>query len=258
MKGIIMQELNEYRNFLKSNFKELHNIRTDQQKNLPQPELQKPPENQTESIALPDPLNTEISTNEIELCISSRKSRRQFSHEALSLPELSYLLWATQGVREVITRDNKAYVTLRTVPSAGARHPFETYLIVHRVDKLEPGIYRYLAIEHRLLRLFSQEDLENRVIEATFGQQFAGLCNVVFAWTCLPYRSEWRYHSAAHKTILLDAGHLCQNLYLACEALDLGTCAIAAYDQEKMDSLLRVDGSDEFTVYLAPAGKTAE
>jgi len=66
---------------------------------------------------------------------------------------------------------------------------------------------------------------------------------------------EWRYGLAAHKLIALDAGHVCQNLYLACEALGAGACAIAAYDQEAVDRLLGVDGREEFVVYLAPAGK---
>jgi SagB-type dehydrogenase family enzyme len=66
---------------------------------------------------------------------------------------------------------------------------------------------------------------------------------------------EWRYDIAAHRVIAIDAGHVCQNLYLACEAIDSGTCAIAAFDQEKMDKLLNVDGNDEFVIYLAPVGK---
>jgi nitroreductase len=59
----------------------------------------------------------------------------------------------------------------------------------------------------------------------------------------------------SHKVIALDAGHVCQNLYLACEAIDAGTCGIGAYHQHKMDALLGVDGEDEFTIYLAPVGK---
>jgi nitroreductase len=62
----------------------------------------------------------------------------------------------------------------------------------------------------------------------------------------------------AHKVIALDAGHVCQNLYLACEAIGAGTCAIAAYDQQGMDRLLRIDGREEFAVYLAPVGKVEE
>jgi SagB-type dehydrogenase family enzyme len=66
---------------------------------------------------------------------------------------------------------------------------------------------------------------------------------------------EWRYDIAAHKVIAIDAGHVCQNLYLACEAIGAGTCAMAAYDQEGMDKLLRIDGHDEFTIYIASVGR---
>jgi SagB-type dehydrogenase family enzyme len=69
---------------------------------------------------------------------------------------------------------------------------------------------------------------------------------------------EWRYGIAAHKVIAIDAGHVCQNLYLACEAIGAGACAIAAYDQEGMDKLLRIDGDDEYAVYLASVGKRIE
>jgi len=70
-----------------------------------------------------------------------------------------------------------------------------------------------------------------------------------------PHRMEWRYGLAAHKVIAIDAGHVCQNLYLACEAIGAATCAIAAYDQGEIDKLLRIDGQDEFTIYLASVGK---
>ena len=76
-----------------------------------------------------------------------------------------------------------------------------------------------------------------------------------FARPALPYRMEWRYGIAAHKVIALDAGHVCQNLYLACEAIGAGTCAIAAYDQEVIDELLRIDGENELTIYLASVGR---
>ena len=78
---------------------------------------------------------------------------------------------------------------------------------------------------------------------------------MTFLWTAIPYRMEWRYDIAAHKVIAIDAGHVCQNLYIACEAIGAGTCAVAAYHQELMDSLLGVDGTEEFTLYLAAVGK---
>jgi SagB-type dehydrogenase family enzyme len=163
---------------------------------------------------------------------------------------LSFLLWATQGVRK-----NLKSVVLSNVPSAGNRHAFETYLCVLNVNGLEKGIYRYLPLEHELLFEFGGQDLEKKVSIAAMGQYFAGSAPVVFIWAAIPYRMEWRYGTAAHKVIAIDAGHVCQNLYLACSAINAGTCAIAAYNQELMDSLIMADGKEEFTVYLAPVGK---
>ena len=91
--------------------------------------------------------------------------------------------------------------------------------------------------------------------EACLGQTFAGQSAVCLAWTAIPYRTEWRYSLIAHKMIALDAGHVCQNLYLASESIGAGTCGIGAYDHKRMDALLGVDGKDEFTVYVAPVGK---
>jgi SagB-type dehydrogenase family enzyme len=78
---------------------------------------------------------------------------------------------------------------------------------------------------------------------------------VVFVWAAIPYRSEWRSGTYAYKFIALDAGHICQNLYLAVEAIHAGTCAIAAYDQNAIDKLIGVNGKDEFAIYLATVGK---
>ena len=114
---------------------------------------------------------------------------------------------------------------------------------------------RYLPTTHQLLFEFSEEQLPAKITEAAFHQHFCGSSAVVFVWTALPYRTEWRYGTASYKVLAIDAGHVCQNLYLACEAIEAGTCAVAAYDQEAMDYLLKLDGDQEFTVYLAPVGK---
>jgi SagB-type dehydrogenase family enzyme len=141
------------------------------------------------------------------------------------------------------------------VPSAGCRHALETYLCVFNVQGLEQGIYRYLPVEHQLFFEFTEEHLDKKILEATYNQAFAAESAATFIWTAIPYRMEWRYDMAAHKVIAIEAGHVCQNLYLACEAIDAGVCAIAAYDQDKLDELLRVDGQDEISVYIASVGK---
>jgi SagB-type dehydrogenase family enzyme len=169
----------------------------------------------------------------------------------LSLDELAFLLWSTQGVRQVV---HEAAV-LRTVPSAGCRHPFETYLAIVRVEGLASGIYRYLPLDHSLVLVRAIESVSVQLVAATRGQGFSCQAAVTFIWTVIPARTEWRYAEASYKVIALDAGHVCQNLYLACEAVAAGTCAIAAYDQNLFDELLGVDGDEEFTIYVAPVGK---
>ena len=139
-------------------------------------------------------------------------------------------------------------------PSGGARHPFETYLLVNRVEGIDPGLYRYLPLEHKVYLVDADTELAERVNEACYGQYVKDSA-VVFIWTVIPYRTEWRYSILSPKIIAQDSGHLCQNLYLASEAIGGGTCAIGAYDQDRIDPILGVDGEKEFTIYMAPVGK---
>jgi len=250
-----MNKIDNNRNFMKSNYEEMKNIVSDQMKDLPQPPLEKEFEKDSEIIDLIPIAKIKIRNDNLIQNIENRKSHRQYKDEPLTLEELSFLLWASQGVKSVYERNNKSYATLRTVPSGGARHPFETYLLINNITGLKRGLYRYLAIEHKLMFIGELENQSERIINATLGQKFTGKAAAVFIWSCIAYRGEWRYNIAAHKTMLLDAGHICQNLYLACEGINAGTCAIAAYDQKKVDKIIDVDGENEFSVYLAPIGK---
>ena len=151
-----------------------------------------------------------------------------------------------------------AAAQLRTVPSGGGMHPFETYLVVHNVAGLEPGLYRYLAIEHQLLRLpTAVNDLRSDIASICNQQEYVGHGAVTFVWTVRPYRTEYRYGQDSLKDILMSVGHICQNLYLACEGLGLGTCATVAYQQDALDRLLGIDGHDEISLYVAPVGNVS-
>ena len=246
-------QMDKYRYFLKDSIrKNIDFLKTDQSKGLPPPPVQKSFKIKSKRIDLVLPKAFQcISRIDLTEAIRQRQSYRHFKDEPLTIEELSYLLWATQGVR----RQVDSVTTMRTVPSAGARHALETYLFVFHVKGLKEGVYRYLPLDHQLVEEFKEEELRSKLIDVAFNQFYVGSSAVTFIWSTVPYRMEWRYDLAAHKVILLDAGHVCQNLYLACEAIGAGTCAIAAYDQEKTDSLLRLDGKDEFVIYMAPVGK---
>lgn len=244
------------REFLKDTLrKQIDFSQTDQWKGVPAPPVQEPYDPETPRITLPGPEKWKKAVTKPDLleAIFNRVSHRTFTKTPLTIDELTFLLNATQGIREMPNPS----LTLRTVPSAGARHSFETYLLVRNVMGVEQGLYRYLAVENELLALGRLAHLEEKLTAATFGQKFVSWGAATFIWACIPYRMEWRYGAAAHRVILMDVGHVCQNLYLACEGIGAGTCAVAAYDQELVDELIEVDGVDQFAVYLAPVGKTS-
>ncbi|MDI9618787.1 SagB/ThcOx family dehydrogenase [Methanothermobacter sp.] len=246
-----MNEIERNRYFLKDSIrKRIDFSKTPQSMGAAAPPFEKPWPEDAEMIDLPVLDWAEMVDVNIVRCIRNRKSRRSYTDRPLKLEELSFLLWATQGIRMVA-----GHSAFRTVPSAGCRHTFETYLAVFNVEGLEAGLYRYIPSVHRLLVEYLDDNISQRIVEASFNQRFTGESAVTFIWTTIPYRMEWRYGLAAHRVILIDAGHVCQNLYLACEAIGAGTCAVAAYDQEYLDEVLGVDGVDEFAIYMAPVGK---
>ncbi len=241
---------------------ELDNYTTDQEKGLPRPDVEKPYPEDAVLVDLVAPQDFKVGQVPLAEVISKRKSQRYFSDEALTLEELSFLLWATQGVREV-SEDGMRY--FRNVPSGGNRHPIETYLSVHRVEGLKVGLYRYLPIEHKLLLLKDDPDIAEKTAKGGRDQNrkgpdgepfhFQRESAVFFIWTAIPYRTMWRYSVVGPKMVAIDAGHLCQNLYLAAGAIGAGTVACGAIDRKTMDQVLGVDGENEFTLYMAPVGK---
>ncbi len=245
--------IKERREFLKDTIRKVTDFsRTAQSQGYAPPPVEKPAPEDSVRIQLPreDGWNTFKGESLVD-AILNRKSRRESTSTDLSLLELSFLLYATQGV----TRKELPYHAFRVVPSAGCRHALETYVVVLQVEGLDKAVYRYLPLSHELVVTATYPDLENRVTQAVLGQSFAGRSAAVFFWTTIPERMEWRYAEAAHKVIALDAGHVCQNLYLAGEAAGCGICAIAAYDQDLSDTLVDVDGEEEFTVYIATVSK---
>jgi len=245
------------RDFLKDHVrKRVDFSATGQARGLAPPPLHKPVPDGAVLVDLPDGETSLRALGDMALgaAILKRESVRRYAEADLTLDGLSALLWASQGVRAIL----HPATALRTVPSAGARHAFETYLAVMRVDGLTPGLYRFLPFHGKLLALSEDPPIGLKTAACALGQRFVAAAAVTFLWTAVPARMEWRYAEAAHKVIAIDAGHVGQNLYLAAEAIGAGCCTIAAYDQDACDRLLGVDGSEEFTVYLAPVGKRVE
>ncbi len=119
---------------------------SDQMLGRPPPPLEFPYTKAKTIVGLPAPGGITVPAIDLRDAIEQRESIRNYAPEPLTLPEVAFLLWCTQGVRRVVN----GTFTLRTVPSAGARHALETYLLVNRIEDVPPGLYRYLALEHRL------------------------------------------------------------------------------------------------------------
>ena len=170
---------------------------SDQDRKLPQPPLVKAPmAEEGERIALTRDFSGLALKNNLVSLIRDRRSARIYTNETMTPDELSFLLWATQGIKKI---RGKAYATIRTVPCGGARHEFETYLIVRNVVGLRPGAYHYLPMLHALEFLHPIEDIPETITQTLCGQKWAARANAVFYWSVVPYRAEWRYGIYAHR-----------------------------------------------------------
>lgn len=224
---------------------------SDQSMGLSAPPLEKPVPHGVVPIILPEIDQIAVPDFSLRDGIRERRSIRHYQRSPLSVEELAYLLWATQGINAV----QAPYYTLRTVPSAGGRHAFETYLCINQVDGIPPGIYRYLPFSHALIPVDLSPGTSDQTMKACLGQAFARSAALVFLWSCVIYRMAWRYSERAYRLVHLDAGHVCQNLYLAGEQIGCGVCAIAAFDDQLAADLLKIDGEEEFVIYCATVGK---
>ncbi len=222
-----------------------------QSQGLPQPLLELPWDEKAELVSLPAPSDLNLPTLDLQTAIEQRKTVRAYSDQELTLTELSYLLWCTQGVKSATDRPS----LLRTVPSAGARHPFETYLLINKVEGLEPGLYRFISTKHSLLALDMRPDIAEKITHACLDQKQIQKSAVTFLWDAVVERTSWRYGQRAFRYMHLDAGHVCQNLYLAAESINCGVCAIAAFDDQLLNDSVKLDGIRQFIIYAASLGK---
>ena len=229
---------------------------SDQAKGIAAPAFSKPITGEVIKLAVPDNFDNVLATPDYHKLLDTRRSLRSYSGKAMTQAELAFMLWSAQGVQYY----RNEVATFRPVPSGGARHPFETYIAVKHVEGLEPGLYRYLPLEHvgeksvSIERLGNIENYETTITDMLVNQAWAAKAPVILFYSCVPYRAEWRYAEASHRVVLIDLGHVGQNVMLSAVALGLGSCCMAAYDQELCDKALGFDGVEEYTVYAISVG----
>lgn len=260
-----MNKFKENRNFMKSSMCDYNLIATaDIAKGVPQPPLQKSVPDDSILFDLP-PVNSMTAPKaDFFQCTSNRISRRKYSEEPMTIEELSFLLWCTQGVKKVIggywdyLKDGSGRNYLRHVAAGGCIPAYETYIAVNNVEGIDSGVWRYLSLTHQLIHVKEVNELPARIssvfTNSCQNQSYTAKAGAIFFWACRPYYGEWRYKETAHKIMLIDLGHISHQLYLATEAIWCGCCAIGGYYQDKADELINVDGEEEFTVLCASVG----
>ena len=194
-------------------------------------------------IRLPEPkYDSDVSLEEI---LVRRRSIRDYTHEPLTLEEVSQLLWAGQG----ITSDWGG----RTTPSAGALYPLELYVIVGDVKNLAAGLYKYKPERHELVMVL-EGDIRSRLADAALGQSPVKHGAVDIVLTSVNHRTTRKYGDRGIKYVLIEIGHAAQNICLQATAMELGSVMIGAFHDEEVSSLLKLP-KEEAPLYIIPIGR---
>ena len=201
----------------------------------------------------PDPEKIMLPTgwqkdSSLQGALQGRRSNRRYQDSPLSIQDLAMLLWASQGITG---RAGNYY--FRAAPSAGALYPIETYLAINNVETVAAGLYHFQVAEFCLAKL-SSGFMGEEVAQAALGQSFLAKAGVVFIWSAVLRRNFVKYGHRGLRYVLMDVGHICQNMLLAAEALNLGACPVAAFYDDELNRLLNLDGEEESVVYLASVG----
>jgi len=184
----------------------------------------------------------------VEEAIYRRRSIREYSKEPLNLKDISQLLWAAAG----ITVDGITGAS-RSFPSAGGLYPLDIYLVALNVKNLENGLYKYIPEQNKLKLVFA-EDLRDRLYEASYYQDMFRTASAVIVYAYDYDRIEQRYGKrGVIRYSHMDIGHSAENVYLQAEALGIGTVAVGAFNDKKMEQILKI--KDKTILYLLPVGK---
>lgn len=181
--------------------------------------------------------------------IKNRKSQRDFRPMAIPLETLSSVLEYSCG----ITREH-AKGHSRAQASGGARFPLEVYPLVLRSSlELSSGVYHYNVRDHALdtlwARPFSRED-----VAELFTYPWIQNASVIFVITGVFQRNQMKYGQRGYRYVMIEAGHIGQNVYLNAAAFDLKCCALGGTKDKNIEKLLDIDGVTESVVYALALG----
>lgn len=186
--------------------------------------------------------------------ITSRSTPAGIEPIDLTLEQLSTLLYAGYGVTRS-NEDTQFLRPFRTAPSGGALYPLEIYLSTKHVDGLDAGLYHYSAADHAL-RGLRKGDLSSKVAEVLveFQADLAFDASLMLMVTAAFGRTTFKYGARGYRFVMLEAGHVAQNINLAATAYDLGCFNIGGFYDRQADAFLGLDGITQGTVYMMAIG----
>ena len=190
--------------------------------------------------------------------LKRRRTTREFSGESISLKQFSRIVNSTWGRESYY--ETKAFGRLlhKASPSAGARHPIETYVIVNSVEGLERGLYHYSVMDDSL-ELLKGGDFRERCVEYCAGQDWVKQASAVFFMTAVVARTQWKYRDPrAYRALLLDTGHLSQTFLLTSTALGLGAFCIGVISDLLIEKDFGLDGVNETVLFAVGVGRPAK
>lgn len=192
----------------------------------------------------------------IEEVIESRRTVRRFSGESITVEQLSILLHFSYGITCTISNPSlpEEHLSMRAAPSAGALYPLEIYLVAWNITGLESGLYHYCVVTHSLEQL-KAGDFAKLACEYTMADDISNTASALFVVTAIFQRTMLKYQDRGYRFVLLEAGHLAQNMCLMAAAMNLGILPIGAFLDDELNRLLGLDGVNETAVYPLAVGR---
>jgi len=191
----------------------------------------------------------------MESNFKKRHSTREFDlTKKITLNELSTLLYFSAGTKPPYINSANESVVRRHYPSGGARYPLEVYLGIQRVEEVTPGIYHYDTKEHLLETLTVDREHFESLREGLY-YPWSRDAAIIFLITSVWSRNMVKYKDRGYRIILMEAGHLAQNLSLTATALGIGCCNSVGFHNRRINQLLDIENEDEDSLYMSVLGR---
>jgi len=217
---------------------------------VPEPPRELPVKKGQTVIKLPGPKRLGLPDVPVRKAIESWEPVGFFPRSSITLKQLSYLLWCTQGFKKIVAET----IQIRTIPSSGSRNPLETYFVASEVEGLETGLYRYLPKSHRIVAERIDSGITLEMSTASLNFKLTTRAAVTFLWVAIPYRTVWAVGNRGYRSCLIEAGHACQNLILAAAGQGLQVAPIDLFHDDLIAKLAGLDPESQWPVYLAAVG----